>query len=267
MSRYQNRPVLLKKLQSLPENAKILDVGGWFDPLPQATHVIDLFPYETRNGEISLEKKSEEKFSKDTWLQYNFLDKNLRFPFSDGYFEFVVCCHTLEDLEAPLNLLNELKRISKAGYIEVPSRLDEQTLGVRDRCNTQPGHPHHYWIIDQKDNSLIFYSKKASLQGSGWETPLLFTEKYSKENELNRFVEYYFETLNFSIIPEHDPINSMMAKEFTAGLKIPVSLYIKDAFLRFCRRMRNHSVSKDSTNDWYEKMIKTSEPFSAIPLR
>ena len=44
----------------------------------------------------------------------------------DGFFDFAICSHTLEDVCDPVWVCEELARVAKAGYIEVPSRLEEQ---------------------------------------------------------------------------------------------------------------------------------------------
>ena len=89
---------LKHKIDCLPQNAKILDAGGWFKPFSLATHVVDLMPWETRGGKLQLEALPDERFTKQTWHQINFLQPNLELPFDDKYFDFSICSHTLEDL-------------------------------------------------------------------------------------------------------------------------------------------------------------------------
>lgn len=63
--------------------ASLLDVGGWFRPLPIATHVADLFPYETRGGRLSLSPEPGERYSRESWVQVDFLAAGFRLPFPD----------------------------------------------------------------------------------------------------------------------------------------------------------------------------------------
>src|SRR5204863_8798249 len=42
-------------------------------------------------------------------------------------------------------LFRSINRVGKAGYIEVPSRLEEQTLGVH---GPWVGWSHHRWLVD-----------------------------------------------------------------------------------------------------------------------
>jgi len=127
----------------LPADALVLDVGGWASPLPRADWVVDLMPYETR-GLYGREGPGDERFRADTWLQRDICDHE-PWPFGDDQFDFAVCSHTLEDVRDPIRVCQELTRVAKAGYVEVPSRLEEQSA--------MAGHPgigwtHHRWLID-----------------------------------------------------------------------------------------------------------------------
>jgi hypothetical protein len=157
---------LEKLAREVPPEGRILDAGGWFKPSAFATHVIDLLPWETRGARLQLSVQPEERFTRESWFQANFLAPEFRMPYPDGYFDLSICTHTLEDLPDPLPLIGELQRVARAGYIEVPSRASEQTVGIRDRRTTRCGHPHHHWIIDRVgDNGLRFCNKADSFAG------------------------------------------------------------------------------------------------------
>lgn len=70
-------------------------------------------------------------------------------PFRDKTFDYSICSHLLEHIEGPAKLLNELQRISKAGYIEIPSEEAEYLFG----------RPWHYWIGEIKNGVLILTPK------------------------------------------------------------------------------------------------------------
>jgi hypothetical protein len=134
----------LARIESeLPDDALVLDVGGWGRPLARADWVIDLMPYETR-GLYGRDGTGEERFSADTWVQIDICDHE-PWPFADGQFDFAVCSHTLEDVRDPVRVCEELVRVARAGYVEVPSRLEEQSPMAR-----QPGvgWSHHRWLVD-----------------------------------------------------------------------------------------------------------------------
>jgi hypothetical protein len=131
-------------LDTLPDDAVVLDVGGWAKPFPRADWVIDLREYETR-GEWGYDgDPADERFGADTWVARD-ICAHEPWPFADDQFDFAVCAHTLEDVRDPIAVCAELVRVARAGYIEVPSRLQEQTRGVH---GDWVGWGHHHWLID-----------------------------------------------------------------------------------------------------------------------
>ncbi len=153
-------------VEQLDDSAVVLDVGGWADPLARADWVIDLMPYETRGlyeRRGWIEPRGEgatERFTADTWVQRDLCARE-PYPFEDGSVDFVVCSHTLEDVRDPVWVCAEMVRIAKAGYIEVPSRLEEQSWGVFGGAFV--GWPHHRWLIDVAGDDIEFVLKLHSL--------------------------------------------------------------------------------------------------------
>ena len=119
----------------------VLDVGGWANPLGRADWVIDLEPYETRG---LYGTPPSERFTADTWVQRDICAKE-PWPFDDDQFDFVVCSHTLEDVRDPIWVCDEMVRVAKAGYLEVPSRIEEHMTGL---SGTWAGWAHHRWVCD-----------------------------------------------------------------------------------------------------------------------
>ncbi len=138
----------------------VLDVGGWAKPFPRADWVLDLMPYETRGayGEPSSEP---ERFSNSTWIVRDICDRE-PWPFADGQFDFAICSHTLEDVRDPVWVCSELNRVARAGYIEVPSRLEEQAWGV---AGEWVGWSHHHWLCDVGDGEITFVLKPHVIHG------------------------------------------------------------------------------------------------------
>lgn len=160
---WKHRPVVLpaslQRLQrEVPEDALVLDVGGWAKPLHRADWVIDVMPHETR-GMLGSEGDGPERFSADTWVTRDICDRE-PWPFGDGQFDFAVCSHVLEDIRDPLWVCSELRRVARAGYIEVPSRAEEQSRGVQ---GPWVGWGHHHWIIELEGNRLDFLFKPHTL--------------------------------------------------------------------------------------------------------
>jgi Methyltransferase domain len=139
----------------LSDSDLVLDVGGWAKPLARADWVIDLMPYETR-GLYGEPDPDPERFSESTWLRFDICERE-PWPFSDGQFDFAVCSHTLEDVRDPIWVCSELARVARAGYVEVPSRLEEQSLGVHG--SGWAGWSHHHWLIEERSGALDFVFK------------------------------------------------------------------------------------------------------------
>lgn len=166
-------------LERLCNADRVLDVGGWADPLERADWVIDLMPYETRGlyerkGWVGRDHRPPERFTAATWVTRDVCARE-PWPFADDQFDFVVCSHTLEDLRDPLWVCAEMERVGRAGYIEVPSRLEEQSHGI---YGDFVGWPHHHWLIDVEGASIEFVFKDHEIHSrpecwfprSFWET-------------------------------------------------------------------------------------------------
>jgi hypothetical protein len=137
----------------LPDDALVLDVGGWHSPFGRADWVLDLMPYVTRGGEAA--GHGAERFDATTWVERDVCARE-PWPFRDGQFAFAVCSHTLEDVRDPVWVCSELDRVASAGYLEVPSRLEEQTWGVNGEW---VGWSHHHWLVDLAENEARFTLK------------------------------------------------------------------------------------------------------------
>ncbi len=255
--------------QHLPTgpHVRILDIGGWLSPLNAATHVIDLMPYATRRGRLALEPEPGECFNRESWHQADFLHPDLRLPYVDGFFDFVYCGHTLEDLEDPVPLLREIARIARAGRVFSPSRLAEQTLGIRDRASCFPGHPHHRWILDAGPSGLEFCPKAPSIRRSSNLVPLVLFQKWVDLDPSRYHIDWVWQgPIRWSLLD--DSTAESRATEFAASLKISPSVRLQDHLLRLGRRFRNRLAGcpKDDPSAWWKSVVTLSRPYSLIPL-
>jgi hypothetical protein len=141
-------------VERLPGDALVLDVGGWARPLTRADWVLDLLPWETR-GMLGRDGEGEERFTRETWVVHDICARE-PWPFPDRRFDFAVCSHTLEDVRDPVWVCAELIRVASAGYVEVPSRLEEQSFGVH---GPWAGWSHHRWLVDVGEGSIEFVFK------------------------------------------------------------------------------------------------------------
>jgi len=169
-------------LERLTEEALVLDVGGWAVPFPRADWILDLEAYETRGLWGYDGDRASERFSADTWVRRDICDRE-PWPFAGGEFDFAICSHTLEDVRDPLYVCSELARVAKAGYIEVPSRLEEQSWGFQGPWT---GWGHHHWIVeaDQDASRIEFVFKHHIVHAPGNHFPAGFRDTLSSDERV-----------------------------------------------------------------------------------
>jgi hypothetical protein len=153
-----NVQLILSRLR--PDDV-VLDVGGWACPFNRANIVLDAEPFETRGyykklGLPASQGGPTEHFTKASWIQRD-LCAHDAWPLADKSVDFAICSHTLEDLRDPLWVSGELIRVAKRGYVEVPSRVAEQSRGWESERIA--GLSHHRWLIDIEDNRMSFLMK------------------------------------------------------------------------------------------------------------
>jgi len=168
-------------LERVPDGARVLDVGGWAAPLHRADAVIDLMPYATR-GLYGTPDPAPERFTAATWVVRD-VCAHEPWPFADDAFDFVVCAHTLEDLRDPIRVCEEMSRVAKAGYLEVPSRLEEQAWGVEGPWT---GWSHHRWLVDadREAQALTFTFKSHVVHAPGRYLPEGFAATLTPEQRI-----------------------------------------------------------------------------------
>ena len=160
-----------KKIQTiLAENKswQILDIGCGYTANEFATTICDV--------------QDLSKFYKDR----NFIRlENKKLPFEDGQFDFVIASHVMEHVEDLNFFISELERVSNRGYIELPTKLEDNLVFENKKD--------HLWHMDFDDvNSKLLISKKIQFF-----EPILtvsMTQKLRK-NFRNSFVlELYWES-------------------------------------------------------------------------
>ncbi|HIM43118.1 MAG TPA: methyltransferase domain-containing protein, partial [Rhodospirillales bacterium] len=105
-----------------------------------------------------------DRFDRDTWTVHDLMQTP--WPFPDKYFDFCFCSHLLEDLTDPISTCHKMMRVSKARYIETPSRVreiftKERLLWLRGLFGTKPqiGDPHHHWLVEVEGGHIRFTRK------------------------------------------------------------------------------------------------------------
>lgn len=186
-----------KVLAQIKTGDIVLDVGGWASPFNRANWVMDLGSYDTRGFYVTIGMpKSQggetEFFTKETWCQRDICDKR-PWPFLDKFFDFAICSHTLEDIRDPLYVCSELIRVSKRGYIEVPSRVWESCRGVENKRIA--GLSHHRWLIEIKDSHIQFTMKYHSIHS---DIEFSFPPAFLKKLSPSQRVSFLFWDNNFT---------------------------------------------------------------------
>jgi len=79
-------------------------------------------------------------------------------PFKDKEFDFIISSHVLEHVVNPRFFISELERIGKEGYIEVPTRLEDNLVFENKSA-------HLWWInFDDNDYLLLIQKKKQIIE-------------------------------------------------------------------------------------------------------
>jgi len=196
----------LKKIENLLKennNWKILDIGCGYTANKFATTIADIQDLKSFY--------KEKKF-------IHIVDKKL--PFKENEFDFVISSHVIEHVNDLNFFINEIQRISKKGYIELPSRLADNLVfeNLKD---------HKWWFVfDDIQNKLICSKKNQILE------PFLnvSTAKIFEKNFRESFIiELYWEDkIDFVIDQKLENLN---AKKFSF-LKI-IKKYLSKKLRRF----------------------------------
>lgn len=94
----------------------VLDVGSGSNPHPAA--------------DVLLERYIDQKHRYDQLVadRPTVLADACKMPFRDKAFDYIIAFHVLEHMKTPEAFLNEMVRVSRAGYIETPNALFERIV-------------------------------------------------------------------------------------------------------------------------------------------
>jgi len=97
-----------------------------------------------------------------------------KLPFKDKEFDFVVASHVIEHVEDVDFFIKELERVSRKGYIELPTKLEDNLVFENKKD--------HLWHMDFDDveNKLIISKKVQYFE------PVLTVSTIKKLNEIFR---------------------------------------------------------------------------------
>ena len=166
--------IYINSILNQNQNWNVLDIGCGYSPHPAANTICDVQD-----------------------LKKNYLDKKFvqlkekKFPFKDKEFDFVIASHVIEHVEDIDFFIKELQRVAKKGYIEVPTKLEDNL--VFENKND------HVWHMDFDDvnNKLIITKRTQFIE------PILTVssiKKFNKNFRKSLVIELYWEkAINFSI--------------------------------------------------------------------
>ena len=120
---------------------KILDIGCGYTANKYSNHVADTQDFS--------HLYKDKKFT---------LIKDSKLPFADKEFNFVIASHVLEHVENIDFFIKELERVSYGGYIEVPTRLEDNLVDVNEKA-------HIWWInFDDVNHTLSIIKRKQIIE-------------------------------------------------------------------------------------------------------
>jgi SAM-dependent methyltransferase len=140
----------------VPKDALVLEVGSGGNPYFRANVLVDAYTTtrERHWAPLITDRPSVIGFGESL-------------PFKDKAFDFVIASHVLEHSSEPEKFINELERVSKAGYIETPDAFMERInpywdhrSEVTDRNGELLIRKKNDWNIDADLVSLYEFSAK-----------------------------------------------------------------------------------------------------------
>jgi ubiquinone/menaquinone biosynthesis C-methylase UbiE len=135
----------------------ILDIGCGFGASKYANVICDV-------------QDLSKYYPKKTFLRL--IEKKL--PFKDKEFDFVIASHVMEHVEDVEFFIKELQRVSKKGYIELPTMLEDNLVFENKKD--------HLWHMDFDDVEFqLLISKKIQ-----YFEPILTVSSIKKLNEVFR---------------------------------------------------------------------------------
>ncbi len=126
---------------SQKKNWRILDIGCGYTANKYSTHVADTQDFSNLYKDKKFTHIKEKKL-----------------PFADKEFNFIIASHVLEHIEDIEYFIKELERVANSGYIEVPTRLEDNLVDVNEKA-------HIWWInFDDINNSLFITKRKQIIE-------------------------------------------------------------------------------------------------------
>lgn len=225
----------LRKI-SLPVKRRdlVLDIGSGGYPYPRADILVDRISGAEHRNNLSLITD-----------RITVLSDARRMPFKDKSIDFSIASHVLEHISKPETFIQEMTRVSKRGYIEVPSALFERLFPYNIHCleidcinqeliiqkKSKP-------VIDEFLSSFYYLDKKGTLGKIMHNNPELFHVRLFWEGEIkfkivnNQVDSSWVESIYFD--KNSDSVESnILANSFTWR---NIGLFLATTFFKITRK-------------------------------
>jgi|TARA_B110000444_G_C18669276_1_gene514489 hypothetical protein len=202
----QNQKKWLQKNSHL----KILDLGcSLVNYWPEANHFADIDDFS-------------EGFKKLN-LNYTQIFPNKKLPFKDKEFDYVILSHVMEHIPNLIEFKNEIERIAKAGYIELPTKLNDNIVFGCD----EEIYGHKWWFEFDDDNQCLLYTpKKDAIEKFLSVAQVWKFQKYYEDSFILQF--YWNEKIDLKeraefIVEKKITFLSLVKKYFSKKIRVPIS--------------------------------------------
>lgn len=211
----------------------VLEVGSGGSPFPRSNVLLDSCEegYHRHGAPLVADRPTVLGFGE-------------QLPFVADSFDYAVACHVVEHSPQPDAMLDELQRVAKGGYIEVPSALYERLM-----CRTD-----HQSEIEVFDEELRIWMK----DGPCSDALLMkfYQERLARHNAWQRFVRQNLDAVHvrywwkretggirYKIMNRSswEPSTTEMAKP-SCGVRTSRWLFLKAVSLLFSQRIRNYRL-------------------------
>tara|TARA_X000001036_G_scaffold157161_1_gene149258 strand:+ start:1603 stop:2247 length:645 start_codon:yes stop_codon:yes gene_type:complete len=195
-----------KEWLSKNNNLKILDLGcTHVNYWKEANHFSDIVDYS------DYFKKINAPFKK--------IPPSGRLPFKDKEFDYIILSHVMEHVPNLIEFKKEIERIGKAGYIELPTKLNDNIVfGCDGEIDG-----HKWWFEFDDEKQLLLYTKKVDA-----------IEKFLSVAQVWKFQNYYEDSFILQFYWE-DKIDLHEREPFNVEKKITFFTLIKKYFSKKIR--------------------------------
>ena len=233
---------------SIPVNNRsiVLDIGSGDKPHWRSDVLLDKF--------IDDQYGSQRSGSKKTIINKPIFNADVNnMPFGDKVFDFVICSHLLEHVVDPGGAIEEIMRVGKAGYIELPYEGSQKILDF----------PSHLWYCRKDGEKLIFTAKESIIFDKEIDN-FIKANKIKRDHDKCIVTLFWHDAISYQVIGE--PNLKILSEVETVDYKKIIFLirnllnFLFSAFLFYKKKKGeikiNDIIRKDLRLDYNNKLEK-----------